>query len=283
MAQATSLDSALAELAIFQDNLPAEGLHGVWLMVHLQRYSESGVAGGSWVPVQRAKNLRASKVVADGVLIASLSLADELIWQIPGSPVPLRKSNNGADVYRGGPYTKKNMQVYGYTLYSGNPTAPVEGDVRVWFSMGVASNVSVLAAVIQGAGIGQLRPWRAPVDATAGAPLAVGVISNNSASARDMLAPIFLENMELLWPIRVLGVLIIWLGMSFLLFPNHVVPDFCGGWCCCRSMPGAVVTAFTSTAASWLFFFYPRTFELVALCLLPVMAATAAGFNVCRC
>lgn len=278
LAQATELDSALAELALFRDNLPAEGLHGAWLKVHLERYS-----GGSWVPVQQAKNLRASEVVANGVLVASFSLADELIWQFPGSPVPLRKTSSGASGNRGGPLTSKNMQVHGDKLYSGNPSAPVESDVRVWLSLGAASTVSVLSAVdVQGADNGQLQPWQAPVDASAGAPLAVGVVSSSSASARDMLALIFNENLELLWPVRVLGVLIVWLGFSFLLFPNHVVPDFCGGWCCFRSMPSFIIS-FTSTAASWVFFFYPRTFGLVALCLLPVMAATAAGFNIFSC
>jgi len=279
LAQAAQLDSALAELALFRDNLPAEGLHGAWLKVHLERH-----VGGSWVSVQRARNLCASKVAANGVLVANFSMTKELIWQIPGSPVPLRSSSSGAESYRGGPLTSRNMQVHGSKLYSGNPTAPVEGEVRIWFSLGAASTISVLSAFVeQGAGHRQLRLWQAPSDASAGAPLAVGKISSDSASSQDMLASIFGENMKLVWSIRVLGVLTVWLGMSLMLFPNHVVPDFCGGWCCCRSMPGAVATAFTSTAASWVFFFFPRIFELAALCLLPLLAATAAGFNVCSC
>jgi len=278
LAQAMQLDSALAELDVFRDNLPAEGLHGVWLKVHLEHY-----VGGSWVSVEHVRNLRASEVVATGVLVANFSMADELSWQIPGSPVPLRKSS-GADIYQGGPLTSKNMQVHGSKLYSGNPAAPVQGQVRVWFSLGAVSTISVLAAIDEkGAGNKQLRPWQAPIDASAGAPLAVGMVSSDSASSQDMLDSIFQENMELCWPIRVLGVLIVWLGMSLMLFPNHVVPDFCGGKCCWRSMPPSTITAFTSMAASWVFFFYPRTFELVALCLLPLTIATAAGFNVFSC
>jgi len=279
LSQATQLDSALAELDLFRDNLPVEGLHGVWLKVHLEQY-----VGGKWVSVQRAENLRASEVVANGVFVANFSMADELSWQIPGLPVPLRQSSSNVDVFRGGPLTSKNMQVHGSKLYAGSPTAPVKGDTRVWLSLGAASTISVLAAVDkQGASNRQLRPWQAPIDASAGAPLAVGVISSDSASAQDMLSMIFQENVELLWPLRMWGVLIVWLGMSLLLFPNHVVPDFCGGWCCCRSLPGTMVTAFASMAASWVFFFYPHAFDLVALCLLPLMAATAAGFNLCSC
>jgi len=279
LAQAMQLDVALAELDLFRDNLPAEGLHGVWLKVHLEQY-----VGGEWVSVQRANNLRASEVIANGVLVANFSLADELTWQIPGSPVPLRKSSGDANVDRGGPFTSKNMQVHGSKLYAGEPTAPVEGDTRVWLSLGAASTISVLSAVDDaGAGNRRLRPWQAHIDVAAGAPLAVALVSGGSATAQDMLTIIFEENVELFWRFRMLGMLIIWLGMSLLLFPNHVVPDFCGGWCCCRSMPGAVVTAFASIAASWAFFFHPRAFELVALCLLPLMAATAAGFNLCSC
>lgn len=273
-----SQDTAgLSLLYAFRGSLPPEGVTGTWFRVNLEQFS---VGAGMWRPIQEVENLRYISVLARGVRVGDFRLSDPLTASMPGSIVPVvqrpdyhkRKRNHGA-------LDARNMQAHDMMLYSGNPQWPVEGDVRVWFTVGDAGRASALAAWSGE----RLDLWRSPNLRGDFDPLApprkLGIVASGSVSATELLSKIAPFSEADVWPMRCIGFAIVWCGFSLFLFPNHVVPDLCGACCCCRSFPCAVVTTALVAGLSAFYFHNPMAATAIAATAAAVLFAVASDVN----
>lgn len=270
----------LGGLRAFGEALSAEEARGTWFKVNLQQYS---LDAEEWEPVEEARGLRAAYAVAADAKVGEFLLARELAALVPGSVVPAKQSAHFAPAGASDNLGGQNMQAHDQKLYSGNPQWPRDGDVRVWFTAGDAHRASALAAW-SGA---ELEFWRAPQTAGDYDPLAarrqLGIVAAGAVTAKELLARVAPFSQMDVWPMRVGGFVVIWLGMSLLLFPNHVVPDFCGACCCCRSVPGAAFTTVVTAGASAFYFAAPLVATVVAVVAASFFFAVASGTNFRLC
>jgi len=267
----------LEELRLFQGCLPSGGMQGAWFKVNLERYDGDSQ---DWVPTAHARNLRSTEEVSSAVHIGGFAVSDGVARLVPGTPIPLRACNRSGIDARA-ELSARSMRVAGRALYSGDPALPSDGDVRVAFLAGDAREVSVLAAVSDGR-LHLWHPFLHGLHALVALPrlggLAAGAVPAEAMQRR--LAPHARVSFWDLWPLRVIGFCCIWMGMSLLLFPNYVYPDFCGRACCCRSLPGAFVTTAASCGASWCYFNALTATTAAVVVLAPLLLVMAAGVDV---
>lgn len=267
----------LEELRLFPGCLPDEGVLGAWFKVNLERYDEKQ---HEWLPVKQAANLKTTHQVGEGVRIGGFNASPGVAHMVPGSSIRLQACN-GSAADPDAELSARTMRPRGHALYSGDPVYLNDGDVRVTFLVGDADEVSLLSAV----SAGLLHLWHPPLHglhALTALPK-LGIVEAGDVSAEVLqrrLAPETQVSFWHLWPLRSLGFLLIWIGMSLMLFPNHVYPDFCGKCCMGRSIPGALVTTLASGGASWCYFHAFAATTISVVVLVPVLLALAAGVDV---
>jgi len=164
-------------------------------------------------------------------------------------------------------------------LNSSDPTQPNDGDAQLSVSAGSTATVSVLAAVVHGQ-IQALRPPRAMLSRFLPSSDQLSMVRPGSVPLGAMLAELSPRLKLDLWYMRLLGFLIIWLGMSLMLFPNRLN---CGGCCCLRSFPGALATIAVTIISVHCYAHAPRSTGVVAAVLIPFLLATSAGVDVLNC
>mmetsp|Transcript_112917 Transcript_112917/g.326176 ORF Transcript_112917/g.326176 Transcript_112917/m.326176 type:complete len:456 (-) Transcript_112917:49-1416(-) len=268
-----SLDTlGLSILYAFRESLPATSFVGSWFRVNVERYADDGL----WHPIREVDNLRQISVLAHGVRIGALPLSETLVASMPGTTVPIVQSfdykpREGA----AGALGARNMMAHEMKLYSGNPQWPRQGDVRVWFAVGDAQRGSALA---EWSG-SELDMWSPPGMADDfERQRKLGIVASGTVSAQALLSKIAPFSTAAVWPVRGVGLLILWCGFSLLLFPNHIVPDFCGACCCCRSFPCALVTAALVGGLCTLYFYAALLATVIGVSV--VVALVAVSWDV---
>jgi len=238
--------------------------------------------------VNSSGGLTAKLVVGHGVFAGSFALPEALIREIPGSMVTLRRP---APAEHDGVATVEASKAGGTVgreqdgmIYMGDPSFLVEDDVRVWFSVGDASHVSVLGAA---SGL-RLHAWQPPktlVNLVVTLP-SIGDLRGGPVSAHDMLESEMPRARLDVWRLRGLGFCCVWLAMSLMLFPNKIYPMHCGkGLFCLRSAPLAMLPTAAAIVSSRCFLVFPLQAGVATLLLLPILAAIGWGmdFKGCLC
>jgi len=126
----------LSQLEHFSRSLPSEGVSGAWFEMQLQEFimgaAQKGVS--PWRNVLAASKpfvLHSVLVQAPGVQVGRFHVASSIVRLMPSSKVKLRGDAS-------------QFRLYHDSLYSGDPTLPEEGDLRVSFVVADAAHVSFL-------------------------------------------------------------------------------------------------------------------------------------------
>jgi len=266
-------------LRYFADVLPKEGVNGAWLKVNLQMYTE-----GTWVSIDKFKNLEAAETFGQSVRVGGFEVSRELAEKIPGDIVPLAHLPQPLPAHLSQNASQEldahTMVEQDDILYSGSPGSPLAGDVRVWLTAGDARHVSVIGAIRHEV----LKPWypaKNLVDVVVTLP-SISQVTRGPVAADEMLQYAMPQPVVDKWPLWGFGFCCVWLGMSLMLFPNHVGFSCCASSCCLRGSPGAMVTSAVTILASQCFLNAPAETTVVVLLLMPLLVLTGAGIDVKR-
>ncbi|CEM17739.1 unnamed protein product [Vitrella brassicaformis CCMP3155] len=114
--------------------------------------------------------------------------------------------------------TAANTQLYNDMLWTGDPFNPQIGDVRVKFYGSTATSCSVVAQLTSD---GSFEPWPSPYDSD----YTVNLFEEGKVSGGTMFDHAEQENTFLMWMLRLLGFLCMWMGLQMFFGPLAIVPD----------------------------------------------------------
>lgn len=253
----------------FDENLPATSVQGAYFKSHVRQYSRG--KSSSWKKVhENVGNLREECVYSEFARIGSFKPTHSIIARLPGSIVPLTPSLNY--VQQTGwwskvtlPYSSKNMQIYPMQVYDDDESkhfvlatsdlsAPFDQDVTLWFTVGDAKTVSVLAFCNGD----HLEPWRLRLNSIADIDLTYVV--KGAVPSGVMIREIGDRTFRDVQLARICGILLCWLGTWFLVFPAYVCDctrqqhsehfgEDLGA--CARALPLSLMPSFLVIGMSW--------------------------------
>lgn len=285
----SSATPGLEELENFKENLPPGGVPGSWFSVSMEQQSSRRRGYGrrrssSWDSVARVSNLKEVSVDAKQLKIGDYRASAQVVDAIPGAHLPLKKSKNCVHETSlfGAPavLSSSNMQVHGgYTLYSGDPTWSDDGDVRVWFTVGSASPVSVLASQSVD---GELVEW---TSGQGGGEYGIAYVKNGSVPADVMLSSLREEYEGEAVLKRITWLCLNWAGFFMFLFPQDTEECLDRHRCnlehnlgaLSRALVIAIVVSLVEIGTSWLLVRYMLACVAAAV-VIPVCCLYGTGF-----
>mmetsp|Transcript_85857 Transcript_85857/g.188551 ORF Transcript_85857/g.188551 Transcript_85857/m.188551 type:complete len:462 (+) Transcript_85857:38-1423(+) len=262
----------LKVLLPFKACFPEEGVKGAWLRVHVQRFDGAGWNHLGADDVPEGFSPKPAFYVSHDASVGSFRLGTTLAKSVPGTMASLQCSDEVRT--SSATWTPQDSM-----LYSCKPDRPTEGDLRIWFSVGgePGQRVSVLGSVENRT----LVPWRVGQDVVNVRMTmpAIGGLKAGPVSAQKMLQ-VALPRLQLdVWPMRGIGFLVVWLSLSFLLFPNHCPPcvHHEDGRGCYKSFVLAILPTAATILASQCYLRFALEATVCTVFLLPLLAALAWG------
>jgi hypothetical protein len=150
--------------------------------------------------------------VADGVSVGAFTLPAFLVDQINRyEPLPISSDTKLPEAVRG------KAKVHDSGLYMGaDPASPQVGDVRIRFAIAKPGDVSVIAR--------QVGNTFEPYQTKAGGN--IGLLKMGVLSAETMIQQAQASNKVLTWILRLVGFILMLIGLSAILKPLSVLADF---------------------------------------------------------